>query len=146
METVERTVSIGVTAKAVFDYLDEPAHLTGLIPGAVETEVLEHCPHGVWQFRWTRVLGGVRFEGYGVCAIHSPHRHVRYELSGGLHNEMDWLMQPVPEGTEVTIRCTFGVPEPLKRRHSAETIAQEYSVELDRLVRQLTAAFEKVAP
>ena len=124
MEKVERTITVGASPKAVFDYLSDSRNLIRLLPGAVAAEIVHHDLHGGLVFHWTRKLCQVRFEGTGECTEHTPFHVIAYKLSGGLNNDLRWSLNPLPAGTEVVMHLSYDEPLPLKHKHTLNAITE----------------------
>lgn len=146
MEKFERTIIVGASPVAVFNYLNDARSLVEIIPGAKDIEVLEHLSHGGYRFNWKRTLGGVRFEGMGECIVHAPHHQLTYLLEGGLHNTIDWSLQGINNGTALTMRVTYDIPAPLKMRHSAQSIREEYFNRVEHILGSIALSLTSAAP
>lgn len=146
MEHIERTVTIGAPAEAIFRYLNEPRKLINLVPGARQIDILEHKPHGGWLFEWQCILCGVQFEGRGECAVYIPHQLMSYILSGGLNVEITWRIKPVVNGSQVIMRIEYDLPTPLQRRHPLAEVTECYAAEAERILDTLAAALSEHTP
>jgi hypothetical protein len=143
MENIERTVTIGATAREIFKYLNEPRKIINLVPGAKEIDILEHKVQGGWLFEWKSSLCGVLFEGRGECAVCIPYQFISYELSEGLNLVVNWRLKPVQNDTHVTMTIEYNLPLPLQRKHTLADVTAHYAAEAERILHAMAASLSE---
>ena len=115
MVTLIKDITIAAPPEAVFDVVDDAAHLPEIWHNLSNIRDIQTLPNGGNSFYFDYTMAGMRIEGFSTDLEHDrPHRIVN-RTTGGITSTMTWTFEPSPDGskTHLTIEANYEVPIPL---------------------------------
>jgi len=116
--TRSRTIFIAAPPGEVFAFINDPHHMPEWIPSMAEVSDVCGEGHGS-EYSWvyhtgafTPTLAGLQLTGQSVVTEYSPPTRLTRRTNGLAHSIWDFQLNPVGEGTELTLRITWKVPVP----------------------------------
>lgn len=113
MTTIERSITVEVPVKQVWEYVDDPVHLLEIWPSMVEVKDVESLPEGGHRYHWLYKMAGMRFEGDSETIEFEPERHFVQRNTGQIPSTFDWKFTPVNGSTKIDLRTEYEIPQSL---------------------------------
>jgi carbon monoxide dehydrogenase subunit G len=112
--SAEVSIQVNNTPEAIIDYVADVNNRTLYLPSlsAVANINREEGEVGT-SWRWTWTLLGVDFEGVGHCTEYVPGYSYSFVTEGGIASKFTYRAESAGDGTQLTIRVEFDVPESL---------------------------------
>ena len=123
--TVQEEVSINNTPEAVIGYVADVNNRPLYLPSLKSVSDIEGEPSAVgttWRWKW--VMLGAEFEGTGRCLEHRPGQRYSFTTEGGITSKFTYEARATDDGTNLTIRVDFEVPESLLSRLGLESLLE----------------------
>ncbi len=123
--TVQVEVSINNTPEAVIGYVADVNNRPLYLSSLKSVSDIEGEPSAVgttWRWKW--VMLGAEFEGTGRCLEHAPDQRYSFTTEGGITSTFTYEAIATDDGTNLTIRVEFEVPETLLSRLGLESLLE----------------------
>ena len=133
---VEVSVQIDNTPQAVIGYVADVRHRPLFLGPLKSVTDIEGEPSAVGtRWKWTWVALGMEFEGVGECLQHDAGKLYSFKTEGGIASTWTYSAAAEGDGTKLSIKVDYEVPQSALARVPAENIAE----------RMKTAEAERVA-
>jgi carbon monoxide dehydrogenase subunit G len=144
MQQVQASAFIDNTPQAVVGYVADVRNRTYYLPSLKSLTDVKGEPAGVGTtWRWTWVLLGVEFTGTGRSLAYEPGKRYSFRTEGGV--ESTWTYEAAPEGngTRLTIRVEYQLPEGVLARLRGSAAQARHQAEADHVVANLKTILDR---
>lgn len=110
MIEITETLSIDAPAEDVFAYMNHPENQPEITPSLTRSETVERLSNGGKRVAYTYTIAGVDLDGHIRAVEYDPERRIRWELSGDLEGEIEWVFESEDGRTRVTYAARYDLP------------------------------------
>ena len=137
--SIEVSAGIDNTPEAVMSYIADPKNRPLYLPMLKSISDIKGDGTGAGTtWKWTWAVLGMEFEGTGRCLKYEPGKLYSFKTEGGIESTWTYQAEPEGQGTKLTIRVDYDVPETAKVLLPAEKIAESMrKAEADRVIQNL---------
>lgn len=130
MAFTSKSTVIHAPPERIFAYIDEPMNLPEWLPGFVAVHEVIGTGAGQ-QIEWTHKMAGVPMHGQTVVVEHVPNECAVHQLIGMIHGTFTYRLEPINEGTRLTLEIEYSIPVPLVGRLAEHLITARNARELE---------------
>jgi carbon monoxide dehydrogenase subunit G len=142
MAKLEKSVTIKAPVEKVFDFMDNPKNLVGIMPSMVEVKDARPLPAGGYKFNWTYKMAGMHLKGASEATGWIKNRRNVTESRKGIQSKFTWTYKPEAGGTKLTVEVEYTVPVPLLGKLAEAIIIKQNEHEADETLANLKARME----
>lgn len=142
---IEANASINNKPEAVMSYIADVRNRPLYLPPLKTVSDIKGDPAGVGTtWKWVWVSLGMEFQGTGRCLKYEPGKVYSFKTEGGLSSTWTYTAQPEGDGTRLTIRVEYDVPESAKGRLPAVSVTDSIKkAETERVVQNLKVILDQ---
>lgn len=142
-QSAEAEVQINNSPQAVIEYIANVDNRPLYLPSLTSVSNLEGESVGSsWTWCWS--LLGIDFEGTGTCTQHEAGQIYAFKTEGGIESTFTYQAESDGEGTRLTIRVEFDLPESLLSTVGVEgLLASAKQKEADAVVENLKTILDQ---
>ena len=129
MKRIVQTTTLDSPPAPIFRVLGHPRNVEIIWPQMLRLDRIEHLAHDRWRFQWTRELLGVRFYGLVETVAFPPDYRFLWKITGGLHVDIEWVLDATDLGTQVTLILVYAAPVPLLHKHNVQNVAEAFAAD-----------------
>ena len=143
MKTIARSTQISAPLDIVFDFLADPHNLSQIWPSIVEVKgVKKSKSNDGFNFNWDYKMADTHFEGKCETIEYVPNETIAIKSNKGLDSTITWRLNPVGQGTHVTLQFEYQIPASVLKQTEEETVTQELEQETDVVLQNLKNRLE----
>ena len=110
--SIEVSGHIDNTPEAVIDYIADPSNRPMFLKQLKSVSDVQKDPAtGLSTWKWTFGVLGLEFEGTGRTTDYQPGKLYRFETEGGIDSTWTYEAAPDGDGTRLSVRVDYEVPE-----------------------------------
>jgi carbon monoxide dehydrogenase subunit G len=142
---IEVSTSINNKPEAVMSYIADVRNRPLYLAPLKTVTDIKGDPAGVGTtWKWVWVSLGMEFQGTAKCLKSEPGKVYSFKTEGGLSSTWTYTAQPEGEGTKLTIRVDYDVPESARSRLPAASVTDSIKkAETERVVQNLKVILDK---
>lgn len=143
--TIERRFHIDNTPDAVMGYIADVRHRPLYVPHLQSVSEIEGDPSAAeTRWKWTFSALGFDFEGTARCAESVPGKRYVTETETGIRSTWSYDAEPHGEGTDLTVRLEYEVPERVIPLLPTESVVENLrNTEADKMVQNLKEILDR---
>jgi uncharacterized membrane protein len=107
---ITETLSVDAPVEDVFAYMNRPENQPEITPSLTRSETVEHLSNGGKRVAYTYTIVGVDLDGHIRAVEYDPEHRIRWELSGDLEGEIEWVFESQDGQTRVTYAARYDLP------------------------------------
>jgi carbon monoxide dehydrogenase subunit G len=111
-KTFEIRQQIDASPQEVIDYVSDPRNRPAYFPHLKAISDVQGDPKSAGaSWKWTFSAMGLDFEGRGRCLKHEPGKLYSFTTQGGIKSTFTYEATAAGQGTNLTVRLEYEVPE-----------------------------------
>lgn len=143
MRTITRSIDIGASARAVYEFITEPANLPQVWPSLVAVSNVERAADGWHSFDWIYKMGGMQLRGHARTVRAERDAFVEVDNDHGVPSHFRWRCEPRGAGTRVVLEVQYVVPAMVIGRLAEPIVAKMNEREMELLLANIKTAIER---
>ena len=142
-QTAEAEVQVNNSPQAVIDYIANIENRPSYLPSLKSVSNIEGESVGAtWTWCWS--LLGIDFEGTATCTQYEAGQSYVFKTEGGIESTFSYQAEADGEGTRLTIRVDFELPESILSQVGVDSLlAAAKQKEADAVVENLKTILDQ---
>lgn len=123
---VSVTVHIHNTPETVMGYIADVRNRPFFLGPLKSVDIIQGEPDAVGtRWKWTWLALGMEFEGVGECVQYEPAKSYTFKTEGGIASTWTYLAEADGDGTKLTIKAEYEVPQSAVSRLPVASVAEK---------------------
>jgi carbon monoxide dehydrogenase subunit G len=122
--SVEANIPIANTPEAVIAYIADVRNRPLYLPSLKSVTDIQGSGGPGTTWKWTWVTLGAEWSGTGQCLKHEPGKLYSFKTEGGIASTWTYTAAKEGDGTRLTIRVEYDIPDKARSRLPAQSMAE----------------------
>lgn len=141
---LEVSARINNTPEAVIGYVAEVRNRPLYLKQLKAVSDVQGGPGPGQTWKWTWAVLGLEFEGTGRCLKYEPGKVYSFRTEGGIASTWTYTARPDGDGTNLTVRVEYEVPDKAKATVPTGSAADSMKkTEAERVMQNLKAILDR---
>lgn len=143
MPKIERSITINVPVKKVFDYIADPKLTPEWLPGMVEIKDINLAEEVVGSTcNWVYKMAGMTFKGKNITDEFVQDKKIVIRSEGSIKTLWNWNFEPHDDGTKINLSIEYTIPMPILGRLAEAMVLKQNEREADLALANIKAKME----